>query len=615
LRDRQSLTSSLFNHEKKETFIIRLCHCLHPIRADLSISHIKTATTMALTADEWIITSYVFAIAALVSCAVFAMWYAYNYRQVEVLQTESTEGFITARKTQPWYRIAWSFYAGAVGCWAVVAPASYSVYAGYIGLIGYALSTGFPLLIIAYAGEFILKGMPDAMSIADFVRWRFGSVAKTMVMLIVLFNMSITIISEYTTMGAVFSSYVGTQQSWPIIVVVASVTLMYTVYGGLKVSIVTDQIQAISSLTLVLVICIYLAVVFRRPLPLPLPNEGCEVGGVPCLGPTLVGWTTLFVYPVSLTAATLYSEVFWQRVWASSDRRSLQLGAWTACAILVPVIFLFGFFGYLAMWSGLAGPDTDPNILMFMIFNAALPEDQATTTTTINNAMGIVAIVMAVLMNESAVDSLQNGLTATFSSHFLKAESIVWTRVIVVLINIPYIVVAMLNYSVLELFLLGNMLSTCGMLPLALGIATWRSETGKLWLTENAFVAGVVGGILSVTAYGIGMNWDPTDVAASFSNGAHYAWVGNGYTWDYFLLAMLAPMAAMLVWMACAGLLWKLGMDGVTVSQVMDKVPGWKYVSGQYADEKLAKQQADDVKPREQADAAQLFGSLRSPLG
>jgi SSS family solute:Na+ symporter len=561
------------------------------------------------TAEEWIIISYVFAIFALLACASFAMYYAYTHRSVEVLQTE---GFITARATQPWYRIAWSFYAGAVGCWAVVAPASYSVYAGYIGLIGYAISTGFPILIIAYAGEFILKGMPSAMSIADFVNWRFGSVAKTMVMLIVLFNMSITIISEYTTMGAVFSSYVGTQQSWPIIVVVASLTLMYTVYGGLKVSIVTDQVQAISSLILVLVICIYVAVVFRKPLPIPPPSEGCDVGGVPCLGATLVGWTTLFVYPVSLTAATLYSEVFWQRVWASENKKSLQRGAWMACAILIPVIFLFGFFGYLAMWSGLAGPETDPNILMFMIFNAQLSAEESTATTTINNAMGVVAIVMAVLMNESAVDSLQNGLTATFSSHFLKAESIVWTRLVVVLINIPYVIVAMLNYSVLELFLLGNMVSTCGMLPLALGIASWRNETAKKWITENSFVFGIVGGIIGVTGYGIGMNWDASDVSGSFSTGAHYAWIGNGYTWDYFMVALMAPVIAMLLWMSLAGLLYALtGWNGYLIGELMSSVPGWKYISGQYADEKLAKRNFELDKSPKVADELQTASIVR----
>jgi hypothetical protein len=35
---------------------------------------------------------------------------------------QSTEDFITARGTQNIWRIGWSFYAGAVGAWVIVAP-------------------------------------------------------------------------------------------------------------------------------------------------------------------------------------------------------------------------------------------------------------------------------------------------------------------------------------------------------------------------------------------------------------------------------------------------------------------------------------------------------------
>lgn len=35
---------------------------------------------------------------------------------------EDTEAFITARGTQSVWRIGWSFYAGAVGAWVIVAP-------------------------------------------------------------------------------------------------------------------------------------------------------------------------------------------------------------------------------------------------------------------------------------------------------------------------------------------------------------------------------------------------------------------------------------------------------------------------------------------------------------
>ena len=35
---------------------------------------------------------------------------------------KDTEDFVTARGTQSAWRIAWSFYAGAVGSWVIVTP-------------------------------------------------------------------------------------------------------------------------------------------------------------------------------------------------------------------------------------------------------------------------------------------------------------------------------------------------------------------------------------------------------------------------------------------------------------------------------------------------------------
>jgi hypothetical protein len=35
---------------------------------------------------------------------------------------KDAEDFVTARGTQSYWRIAWSFYAGAVGSWVIVTP-------------------------------------------------------------------------------------------------------------------------------------------------------------------------------------------------------------------------------------------------------------------------------------------------------------------------------------------------------------------------------------------------------------------------------------------------------------------------------------------------------------
>lgn len=93
---------------------------------------------------------------------------------------------------------------------------------------------------------------------------------------------------------------------------------------------------------------------------------------------------------------------------------------------------------------------------------------------TVSNWVGVVIMVLAVTMNESAIDSMQNGLAASIACRFFLKANLVWTRVMVVLINIPLVVIALLGLDVLSLFLITNMLTTCCMVPVLMGMYNGR---------------------------------------------------------------------------------------------------------------------------------------------
>lgn len=80
-------------------------------------------------------------------------------------------------------------------------------------------------------------------SLSHFMYHRFGVIAQAAVVLISIFSMSIALLAEYTAMGSLFKDYVGAGSSLPIILVLGVLTIVYTTYGGLRVSIVTDRIQ------------------------------------------------------------------------------------------------------------------------------------------------------------------------------------------------------------------------------------------------------------------------------------------------------------------------------------------------------------------------------------
>lgn len=518
---------------------------------------------MALAHEGYVVLCYVLGSFTALTFAGYALAFGWWWTTRRA-GNKDTEGFCTARGTQSFWRIGWSFYAGAVGSWVIVTPSQYASFGGIIGVVVYALSTGMPILMIAFFGGRIVRDLPHVLSLADFIGWRYGPIAKTLVFVITMFTMCIMMLAEYTTIGTLFSDYVGSL-NWPIIIVIGVLTLTYTAYGGLAVSIATDQAQGVASFLLALLFAGYVAATYRTPLPSPLPEN---------LGPNVAGYVSIFTLMTSLIASTMMNESFWQRVWASQNRRQLHLGGAVGYVAIVCLVFLSGFGGWLAFAGGYVSDATNANLYLVQILGGR-PGGPDGGVATVNSWLGVLVIILAVIMCEGSVDSSQNGMAAALSGQYLKNSPLLWTRVAVVLINIPLVIIATRGFEVLALFLVLNLLSSCAILPVLMGL----SERLRPFLTETGFVLGVFGGILGLTATGIGANWDPSNVSGSLSSGAYWAWYGNNYDWRCFLAALGFSAGVDLLWCAGAWLVRRTtGVRGPGISVLM-RLPGMKILT------------------------------------
>lgn len=154
-------------------------------------------------------------------------------------------------------------------------------------------------------------------------------------------------------------------------------------------------------------------VLCRKPIGFPLPDP---------LGPVFAGYIAIFTLGISLISSTMFSEAMWQRVWASASRQALYGGASIGCIAVIVLVFLSGFGGWLSLVGGLAGPDTNQNLILMELLNVK------TEMVTVSNWVGVLVVLLALIMNEGAVDSLQNGLAASISAHFLKNAPLAYTR-------------------------------------------------------------------------------------------------------------------------------------------------------------------------------------------
>ncbi|ORX91482.1 hypothetical protein K493DRAFT_286769 [Basidiobolus meristosporus CBS 931.73] len=448
------------------------------------------------------VAAYTTSVVVCVGFAIFALIWSRKMKE----KNDNPDFFLTARNSQPTARIAWSFYAAAVGAWTLFGPPSYALYAGIIGITFYAIACGIPIFVVAFFGGKIQERFPQVQSMADFVRWRFSPTLQALVTIIMLFNMSIGLTAEYTSIGDLFETVIGSNRI-PIVLVIGVSTMLYTASGGLSVSIITDQAQALFSLLFVGIMAVYIAVTFRQPLSSELP---------PNIAPNYYGYSAIAVMPISLTCASIYNEGFWQRVWASADDKALKTGALFAMGMVTVVIFFLGFCGFLAAWAGLEV--TNPNTVLFTLLGAG---GEAPIWIT------VMVTVLAATMNQSAVDSLQNALVDSISSVLLKGKSVWWSRLVVVVVNIPLVVVSLQGYPVMNLFLLSNMIASCCTCPILLGL----SRRLQPYVTTGSVISGWIISFLSVMVYG-------AIHEGNVGDGLHFTFFGE-YDWPPFLLAIV----------------------------------------------------------------------------
>lgn len=212
------------------------------------------------------------------------------------------------------------------------------------------------------------------------------------------------------------------------------------------------------------------------------------------------------------------------RVWAAEDPRSLHLGSVIGFALTTVVIAFFGFVGFLGGWANLTPLDDYGNLAFFVPFVGST-----------GNWVAVILVLLAVTMNESAVDSLQNAIVATLSSNFLVEKPVSYSRILVFLINIPITIIALQGYGLLDIFLISNILTTTSMLPLISGIfLNHASQFTVLGSCFFSFFCTCLFGCLYIGDFQEGMRW-------TFSSTL------NQYDYRIFLVALGASMVGLMI--------------------------------------------------------------------
>ncbi len=400
--------------------------------------------------------------AALAAALVFFIWVAVRGHR----PATDLDDYLTARGSQGALTLGLSFLASGMGAWILFVPPEIGAFVGPVALVGYALAAALPFWVLGWCGPAIRRRMPQGRTIAEYAQQRFGAGLKRWVTALSVLYMLCFITAELTAMGGI-TAMLSQLPGGAVIVAVAVTTLVYTTWGGLRASLVTDRWQAWLLLALLaVVVAVLLASVPAGGLPQPWPAAPLEVSL--SVAATLV---------IAVTAANIFHQGYWQRLWSARSDAELRRGAWLGGLLTLPVMLVMGGLGMLAMALG-KNPGTPP-----LPFFALLQDAPAW--------LALPTFILAVALVASSVDTLQSAIASLVVTARPKV-SLAAARWVTVLPMVPVVAVARQGLSVLRLFLSADLLCATAVVPVLLGL--WQRMTPAAALGGAA--AGLLGAVL-----------------------------------------------------------------------------------------------------------------------
>ena len=401
----------------------------------------------------------------------------YNSRNYQGLNN-----YLTANRNIGLFSLTTSLTASALGAWILFGPASAATWGGIGAIIGYSLGTAFPMFFLIYLGKKIRKDFPKGSSLIEFMRKKFGKSLFKLILLMTIFYMFIFLCAEVTAV-AVLINYISGTELWITALIVLMSTLAYTLYGGLRASIFTDNIQMVVIVVLLLISLAYISSFTGSEFSFDFIKEKNPQLLSSSYVPSYTAGLTFFI---AVAATNLFHQGNWQRVYAAKNFETLRKSLIISFFIIIPIVFYMGFSGMVAFSID---PTTRPDLGFFTL----LLKDQT-------ELLSVVVIILGLALTISTVDTLVNAISslividgkATFNLD-RKTNYLNLSKYIILFLAFISFIVASKGFDILYLFLLAD-LFCC-----AFVLTVFYSFYNKSINEKNAYISiivGLIGGFL-----------------------------------------------------------------------------------------------------------------------
>jgi len=359
---------------------------------------------------------------------------------------QGINNYLTANRNIRLFSLTTSLVASALGAWILFGPAAASTWGGLGAVIGYSLGTAFPMIFLIYLGKKIRNEFPRGSSLIEFMRKKFGKSLFKLILLMTIFYMFIFLCAEVTAV-AVLINYISGTELWITALIVLLATLSYTLYGGLRASIFTDNIQMIVIGILLIVSASYIISFTGNEFSFAFIEEKN-----PQLlsGSYIPSYTAGLTFFIAVAATNLFHQGNWQRVYAAKDYQTLKKSLIISFFIIVPIVFFMGFTG---MVSFSIDPTGRPDLGFFIL----LLKEQS-------EILSLVIVTLGLALTISTVDTLVNAISslfvvdgkATFNLN-KKTDYLKLSKYFIIFLSLIAFIIASKGFDILYLFLLADL--------------------------------------------------------------------------------------------------------------------------------------------------------------
>ena len=381
--------------------------------------------------------------------------------------------YLLANRSVGTFSLTSSLVASALGAWILFGPASAATWGGIGAVIGYALGTAFPLFILIYLGTQFRENYPKGKTLIEVIRLKYGPNLFKLILVLSIFYMTIFLIAEVTAVSMLIN-YISGTDLWITALIVIISSLIYTLYGGLRASIFTDNIQFLFLIVLLLITFSYLFNVNTNEFNFDyIKTNQPQLLSINYL-PNFTAGLTFFI---AVAATNLFHQGNWQRVYAAKNTEVLKKSLIFSFLIIIPIVFFMGFSGLVAASSeNIVTPD--------LAFFQLLLKDQYLI-------ISVIIIFLAISLTVSSIDTIINAISSLIivdGKKIIKIKNYdLLSKQIIIILSIIALFVASKGLSILYLFLLADLFCCAAVLSIFYGFYS------KTFFEKNAYVSIIVG--------------------------------------------------------------------------------------------------------------------------